>query len=443
MVSRRTALRLAGAGLVGLAGCTDRRGAGTPTATESDAPDETTPGGGTPGDGTPDDPNRNTDVELEGATPAWARVLGEDLSTDPAYADGHVAVVVGTTAYGLDAATGETAWTFESPVSPGGDYGRPTATLAAHDGVLYALVGVSVGTGAHDHVLHALTPSGEERWTYESGIGGFHELVGFGDGAAVLGTSDDAVGGPDSGGHATIAVDLAAGRERWRTETADVLGGTVGDDVAVVRVNGAVDCLALATGERRFRFAPAVDGRISASAVGGGRVFAGLLRYEGDGPTAYALSAEDGTEDWTVDGTVVTSLRYLDDLYVGGEHVVRYGPDGTERWRYDGGGLVADVPFYDDALYTNSGSRVVAVDRQDGRELWGTAATDLAIPRARDGDAVVSSDGQARTVFAHSAGDGIERWRATLPDEYPPTPAAGGDGAYLATVGGDLVMVPL
>jgi outer membrane protein assembly factor BamB len=45
----------------------------------------------------------------------------------------------------------------------------------------------------------------------------------------------------------------------------------------------------------------------------------------------------------------------------------------------------------------------------------------------------VSSDGDARTVFAHDASDGTELWRATLPGDYPPTRAAGPDGAYAAT----------
>lgn len=166
------------------------------------------------------------------------------------------------------------------------------------------------------------------------------------------------------------------------------------------------------------------------------------MRYEGDGPTTYALSADDGAEDWTVDGAAVSSLRHSEDLYVGGERVVRFDPDGTERWRYDGGGLVADVPFDDGALYTNADSRVVALDRDDGRELWGTGATDLAIPRTVGGDAVVSADGEASEVFAHAVGDGEERWRASLPGEHPPTPAAGRDGAHLATEGGTVVRVP-
>lgn len=440
MVSRRRTLHLAGTGLFGLAGClggdapagtgtNDGTPTATPSTTPTDSPNETPPS--------------ETGIEVDGASPAWSRSFDESVLTDPVYADGHVVLVVGTTVYGIDAESGETAWTFESPVSPEGDYGRPTATLRRHADTVYALVGTSVGTGAHDHVLHALTPDGRERWTYESRVDGFHDLVGFGDGTVVLGTSDDAIGAADSGGHVTLAVNLADGSERWRTETSDVMGGRVGDEVAAVRVNGGIDCLDLATGDRRFRFAPDADGRLAATAVGGGRVFAALLQYEGEAPTMYALSAADGTEDWTIDGTVVTSLRYLDDLYVGGEYVSRFAPDGTERWAYDGGGLISRVPFDTDALYTNASSRVVKLDRETGEERWGTDATDLAIPRARGGDAVVSSDGQAQMVFAHSVADGGELWHASLSGEYPPSPAAGGGGAYLATAGGDVVKVPL
>lgn len=435
MVSRRNSLRFAGTGLFGIAGCLGGDASATPTDTEDGTPSPDA--GPTPRNsptGTP-----HVGVEIDGADPAWVRSLDGTVRTDPVAVDGRVAVVVGTTVRALDAETGETAWTFESPVSPGRDYGRPAATLEEHDGTLYALVGVSVGTGAHDHVLHALMPDGEEEWTYESGVGGFHDLVGFGDGAAVLATSDDAIGGADSGGHPVLAVDLANGSERWRAESADGMGGNVGDEHAVVRGYGWVDCFDVATGERRFRFEPD-DGRdVGATAVGGGRVFVGV-RPGDDSPTLYALAA-DGSTDWSQSDRFVSSLRYLDDLYVGGGTVARFDPDGSQRWSYDGGGLLTHVPFDDDALYTNAGERVIELDRETGEERWAADATDLAIPRARGADAVISSDGQERAAFAHDVRTGEELWRASLPDEYPPDPVADDTGAYLATAHGGVVKI--
>ncbi|SHH24218.1 hypothetical protein [Halobaculum gomorrense] len=39
--------------------------------------------------------------------------------------------------------------------------------------------------------------------------------------------------------------------------------------------------------------------------------------------------------------------------------------------------------------------------------------------------------------------DGTELWRATIPGDYPPTPAAGPDGAYVATTAGGVGKIGL
>ncbi|WP_435125193.1 PQQ-binding-like beta-propeller repeat protein [Halobaculum sp. D14] len=438
MVSRRRALQLAGAGFVALAGCADGGGE-TPNPTDADTPTETPPAtSSTPTSETPD----AAGVELTGAAATWTRSFDGTLRTDPAVVADRVAVVVDTTVYGLDAASGETRWTFESPVTVDAEYGRPTASLQVHDGTLYALVGVSVGTGAHDYVLHALTPGGDERWRYESPLRKFHQVAGFGDGAAVIPTHDDAIGGGRE--ETTFAVNLHNGTRRWRADTGDGMDGAVGRRYAAVETYGAVDCLGLAGGTHRFRYSPDGDADIGASAVGSGRLFVGLQPFaqNADGPSLVALDAASGDEQWSLRDATVSSLRTPDDLYVGGDAVLRLSPDGTERWRYDRGGLLTGVPFDDEALYTNADASVVAVDRGSGDELWSADTSDVALPRARGGDAVVSSDGGARTVYAHGVSDGDERWRATLSGEYPPTPAADADGAYLATAGGELLKVP-
>lgn len=440
MPSRRDTLGLCGGALLGLSGCIGPEGGRTGTARTDDRTDgsDGTDGDPTTGDPNTDSPEPGTGIEVEGGSLAWERAFGDDLVSEPAFVDGTVAVAVGTDVIGLDAATGETAWTFETAVSLDGDYeyGRPTADLRISDGTLYALVGISVGTGAHDHVLHALTADGDERWRFGTGVSGFHSFIGFGDGAVVVATNDDAISAERD--HAVFAIETATGDERWRDESGDAMGGTVAGGVALVEADRAVDCFDLETGERRFRYEAPEDARATATAVGDGRAFVVLDRYDPgpDQATMEVVSTADGSAQWELAGEVVTSVRYLDDCYVGGGRVARLGPDGTERWSYDGGGPVYHAPFDADALYTNPGSRVVSLARNSGTERWDAEATDLAIPRTRAGDAVVSMDGDARTVFAHDAGDGTELWRATLPGGYPPTPAAGPDGAYVATTAG-------
>ena len=415
MPSRRDALDLCGGALLGIAGCIGPEGGRTGTARTDGRTDEADGSNGdvTTGDPDTDSPEPGTGIEVEGGSLAWERALGDDLISEPVFIDGTIAVAVGTAVVGLDAATGETAWTFETAVTLDGEYGygRPTADLRVHEGTLYALVGISVGTGAHDHVLHALTADGDERWRFGTGVAGFHSFVGFGDGAVVVATNDDAIS--DERNHAVFAL---------------------------VEADTAVDCFDLDTGGRHFRYEAPENARATATAVGDGRAFVVLDRYDPgpDQATMEVVSTADGTAEWELDGEVVTSVRYRDDCYVGGERVARLGSDGTERWSYDGGGPVYHAPFDVDALYTASESRVVSLARDSGTERWDAEATDLAIPRVRAGDALVSMDGDARTVFAYDADDGAELWRATVPGGYQPTPTAGPDGAYVATTAGGI-----
>ena len=449
MVSRRTCLRLGSAALLGLAGCTAPGGSdgdGTSTPTDDPTP---TPTDVPTGERSETDERRTGqsptgepgDVTVEGADPAWTRALGAPLRGGPAYVDGRVVVAAGERVYALDAATGETAWTLDPPAVPERDHERLDATFRAHDGVLYTLLGVSFGTGASDYSLHALTPAGEERWRYTSDVNGLHTLVGFGGGRAVLATGDDAVSGRPS--HTVFAVGLTSGERRWTGESGDVTGGAVGPGLATVETYGAVDGFDVESGEHRFRFAPASETRIHDSAVGDGSAYVAASVGEDATPNVVALDPRSGAPVWQGVESAVTSLRYLDALYAGGDSVVRVGADGEERWRYDGGGPLTDVPFDDEALYTNAGSRVVAVGREDGEERWSTDAPDRLLPRLRSGDAVVSHAGKLRRVFVHDAADGTERWRAHVPGGYTHGPTAGDGGAYLVTSDATVVRVPL
>ncbi|QLG27474.1 PQQ-binding-like beta-propeller repeat protein [Halorarum halophilum] len=441
MVSRRRTLHLLGAGLFGLGGCSERGENATPTRTPSPTGTATgTPTAATDTTSTGTPSPSGGGFEIDGATPDWERSIGERVHGDPVYADGHVVLAAGETVYGLDAETGETAWTFDPPVSIERRVERFDATFRVHDGTLYALVGVHFGLGGRDYRLSALRPDGTERWYHESELGGFHEFVGFRDGVVVLVTNDDEFQ-PD--GQSVVAVDRGNGRERWRADTGDAFGGAVGSEVATVNAGDrVVDCFDLATGDRRFRFSPPGDDPSVASAVGDGPVFVALRRYDADGddPTLYALSPVSGDEIWSLAVGSVTSLRLLDDLYVGGASVRRVGSDGSEVWRYDDGESVTGVPFDEGALYIDAESQVVKIDRGNGRELWTANATVASSPVAVGGDAVLSVGDSA--VTARSVGDGVERWRAISDGEHLLDPMADATGAYLVTGHGGVVKVP-
>lgn len=445
MVTRRRAFHLVGAGLFGLAGCSSRDPDDTPTPspapptttspTETAEAPETTP--------LTESPASAVEVEVEDAFPAWKRTLDSRVRSPPLYADGYVVVAAGETVYGLDAASGETAWTLDYPVAPEADVIRLDARFSLHEGTVYAVLGSTDGMHGDDYTVFALRPDGTERWRYASRLARRHRIVGFADDAVVLQTSDDNV---EPVGEALLAVNLDDGRERWLTETGDAYVGDVGAGVvAVIAGEVRVDCLDLETGERNFRFpeGQGVEERVYELAVGGGAVFATVNRRDAGGDSLYALDPRDGSTTWSTGGASVYELRYLDDLYVAGDSLRRVAPDGSERWRYDEGVDLRDAPADEAALYTAVGSRIVALRRRDGRERWAVEAIDEAEPRTAGAGAVLSVDRRRHVTFAHGVDDGSELWRATGPEEGGPDPALGPDGAFLATQNGSLLKVPL
>jgi len=448
MPSRRDVLALCAGSLAAVAGCGGRTGTDTPPPTDREPTVETTTSTATATPTTTPEPS--TGVTVDGATAAWERVLEPTLRAGPVHVGGTVVAVYGPTVYGFDAATGETAWRVDSRVGVGEQW-RAEASLWTHGGTVYALVGEDRGQSVQDAVVVAVDPAaGAERWRRETGITGLYSLVGFGADSLVVGTGDDFVRSERR--HDAFALGLGDGSRRWTGRAGDAFGGAVGAGVACVRAATAVDCFDVETGDHRFRYTPPGGedetdggGEVGPIAVGAGRVFVpGAPRDAGaDDRTFAALSAPDGSVAWELTGQVVSSARYRDGLYLGGERIERYDPDGTRRWSYDAAGNVTGVPFGEGALFTSSGSRVVAVERDSGEERWGTATTDLADPVGLADDAVVSADGQARTVVARDAADGTERWRATVDGDasLSTDPAVGSGGVYLATSEGAVVRV--
>lgn len=255
-----------------------------------------------------------------------------------------------------------------------------------------------------------------------------------------------------------------AGRWRpWRFRMSNDVWGTpaVADDLLYV-TSFEVHALDVASGRRKFKtrdvaWAMAVaDGRIHAS----------------DGPSLYALDAEDGSDRWRLNtegwvyalkvdhGTVVTSTRGggvqaweagIGELLweTGGVQTdfesAEAGPvvhDGTvfvwadarlkaleartgaERWSYPigdaaacGGVPMRLLPASDGAVYVVAGTRVLAIDiaRGDVRWHFEAPAVFLSPPAFAPGPAVTGGGvylaDYLGTVYALDAADGRDRWR--------------------------------
>lgn len=236
-----------------------------------------------------------------------------------------------------------------------------------------------------------------------------------------------------------------AGRWRpWRFRMSNDVWGTpaVADDLLYV-TSFEVHALDVASGRRKFKtrdvaWAMAVaDGRIHAS----------------DGPSLYALDAEDGSDRWRLNtegwvyalkvdhGTVVTSTR-------GGG--VQAWEAGTGELLWETGGVQTDFESaeagpvaHDGTVFVWADARLKALEARTGAERWsypiGDAAACGGVPMrllpASDGAVYVVA---GTRVLAIDIARGDVRWHFEAPavflspPAFAPGPAVTGGGVYLA-----------
>ncbi|MEK2471968.1 serine/threonine-protein kinase [Streptomyces noursei] len=230
----------------------------------------------------------------------------------------------------------------------------------------------------------------------------------------------------------------------WRFRMSnDVWGTPVVSGELLYVTSFEVHALDVASGRRKFKtrdvaWAMAVaDGRIHAS----------------DGPTLYALDADDGSERWrlssegwvyalTADrGTVVTSTR-------GGGVQARDAATGEPLWELTGAQTDFENPDaapvqQDGTVYVWAEARLKALDARTGAERWsypvGDAASCGGVPvrllPAPDGVVYVVA---GTRVLALDAARGDVRWHFEAPaaflspPAFAPGPAVTGGGLYLA-----------
>ncbi|MFI1304660.1 outer membrane protein assembly factor BamB family protein [Streptomyces sioyaensis] len=230
----------------------------------------------------------------------------------------------------------------------------------------------------------------------------------------------------------------------WRFRMSNDVWGTpaVADDLLYV-TSFEVHALDVASGRRKFKtrdvaWAMAVaDGRIHAS----------------DGPSLYALDAEDGSDRWRLNtegwvyalevdrGTVVTSTR-------GGG--IQAWEAGTGELLWEAGGLQTDFEsaeagpvLHDGTVYVWVDARLKALEARTGAERWsypiGDAAACGGVPMrllpASDGAVYVVA---GTRVLALDSARGDVRWHFEAPavflspPAFAPGPAVTGGGVYLA-----------
>ncbi|MER7793895.1 PQQ-binding-like beta-propeller repeat protein [Streptomyces sp. NPDC097640] len=249
--------------------------------------------------------------------------------------------------------------------------------------------------------------------------------------------SPDASEPPGGGG--------APGRWRpWRFRMSNDVWGTPAVAGNLLYVTSfEVHALDVATGRRQFKTRDVAW----AMAVSNGRIHAS------DGPTLYALDAEDGAERWRLSmdgwvyclkvdrGTVVTGTR-------GGGVQAWEAANGELLWEMQGAQTDFETPesgpvVHDGTVFVWADARLRALEARTGVERWsypvGDAASCGGVPvrllPAPDGVVYVAA---GTRVLAIDIARGEVRWRFEAPavflcaPAYAPGPAVTGGGVYIA-----------
>ncbi len=311
-------------------------------------------------------------------------------------------------------------------------------------------------------------------------------LPGTGRGPVVPG---QATTGPDGG--PTVAAPPPPGPWRpWRFRMSnDVWGTPVVDGDLLYVTSFEVHALDVGTGRRQFKTRDVAWSMTVAS----GRIHAT------DGPTLYALDAQDAGELWRVQtdawtfslgvdrGTVVTGTRgggvqaweasngaklwelagaqtdfetaeagpavHGDTVYVWQDARLRAldARTGGERWSYPigdaascGGVPVRVAPADDGYVYVAAGTRVLSVDVMSGRVRWHfeAPAVFLSAPVFVPGPAVTGGGvylaDYLGTVYALDAATGKDRWRIATEARQSTEPVLVADGSIHVASGSAL-----
>ena len=209
--------------------------------------------------------------------------------------------------------------------------------------------------------------------------------------------------------------------------------GTIGGPVGSSKLRAYA--ISAETGAIEWRFTPD-DGLKGTPAVTEDSVY--FTAFDG---MVYALNRDDGTERWRVDiGSSVKSGPTLaeDLLLVGtkaGELHALDPEHGDEQWQATAPDVVNHrAAVTRSTVIVGNDSGIVAIDLEDGTELWRFETNDKAgrDPVIYDGTVYVTCKDEH--LYAVDLGDGTQKWRApTNDDTIWTSPAVAYGRVYLGT----------
>lgn len=423
--TRRALLRTSGALAATLAGC-----ATLPGDDSGRTPDTQPPPGATA------EPSTRTPgpVEPDHRAVRWAYDVAAGVRDPPAVAEGTVYVGgwrptggtptpghepgPGESLFALDAADGTERWRhqLDAPV-------QATPTVGAR--AVHVVTGW-YGTHGLGFAVTTVARDGTRRWRFAPRMPyKSFTVVGVAAGRVFVGTSDDAYA---ASGETLRALDATTGEESWTAETGDVGGGAARDDAVHVTAVGNLSSYDAASGRVRWQ----VPGRAFAEVTATPDAV-----YLAD-DAVRALAPDDGTDLWRFEPTGRLSATAVGDgvVYAGSDEgavVALDAADGAERWRATVGGAARDLHPDGDAVYVGSDrAGAIALDAADGSERWRAARGVEAHVGPVVGDAVVVVGPDGGWLRSLAAADGAERWQLEPVGE-PTRPVAAGGLVSVAT----------
>jgi outer membrane protein assembly factor BamB len=241
------------------------------------------------------------------------------------------------------------------------------------------------------------------------------------------------------------AYEASSGTVAWHHDLGDEIVGdpTVAGDAVVVPIQGVVSgrdgevlrepqvrAYALGNGDRRWTARP--PKRANDVAVANDTVVVVSGGWDGTG-VVEARSLADGQRRWRTrvpgdyfEGPVVVAGTVYLSSSTGVLHALDVD-DGDERWQRVFDRRPSGVAADDDAVYVGAGGALTVLAAADGSERWTRALPgSVRTPAVADGVVYVGTNGERARLHALAAVDGTERW-ASAPFPFK-------------TVEGDMVM---
>lgn len=315
---------------------------------------------------------------------------------------------VGVTPSAAQSSGGDTDWEYDTG-----------ATVRSSPTVVGNFVYVGNDTG-RVYALNASTAN--ERWTFDTG-GSVRSSPLVVDDLVFIGSNDNNL----------YAIDAESGEEEWAFETG---GSVVSSPVVVEKTafvgsrDGNVYAINAETGRQSWRYE--TGGRVDGSPV----VVNGTVFIGSEDTTLYALDADSGEEVWTFEtgGEIQTSPTVANEMvYVSSEDSNVYAVDidsGEEQWSeglYRNGGLtaptVAEGTYSRDTLFVADNVRVHALNAAVGGPRWSTrfSGSNPVAPTVINNNVYVGDD----NAVALDAENGEELWSEDMGMTSAPTGADG------------------